>query len=951
MSSEAGAQVPGAGFVHARLGEARLGEAGASPSRSSAVPRSPAAAAAGVLSSNTALQLAIPTQAQVCSVPATQAGVAHAGVAGAPVAQRTQVATARQQLQLQQQRQWQQQQRQKQGGLSLQTKETTDETKGEKKNALAVVDQSMLMFGLVSPAPLLTAAAAVEAVVSSASEAGSPGTPSSAEPLIVVVNSPKDTPPEAGALSKMPPGPMGAKPTSGKEASHRGESTSRSLPKQQHKTGRSTSAQSVSVSTAGAVMSTLQRPGKATHCAEDFEESTVASSDGSVDGSTTTNNNGNNNSNNNNTDFTAHKDSTQQQQQKRGLTGKAKQTMRLDQLRLHSDVSSPFLRQHSWADLHEDNTPNVSQLDLPVKKPRTRRVKPTKLHVSGASRRRGLRPGKEPTTPLERLASVAVSMSMGYGVPPTPAGVVGSAVSEKRPRPTPTPTSISLPPTPTTALGVSALVSKPSTPVSATPGATPAVVAELSEPPRKRRRRTLPLQMLAENVMSESANPLVRLAAHKLQMLSPKPSLSLLTPTTAGAATTAATTAAAAAATTKTATLAPPVAVVGLPSLSVGTSGGGVHAASGKRSVNNSNSGGSSMSGKKHKKPKGRVTDKGDDPSSDFELDDDERRQLMLEQQQQTGRAQRLRDSMDDDGDDVSLTSPSSSIRMEEEEEEGDLEPNELVARRVAEHRRMARPRTRRRRTYHDAPRTRFRYAMRGPNKQQKRKRASSSVKQPRKRSADISDLDFVEYLIMDSDKSLPVTHAWRRIRVWINERNMIFYDCECGRRKPVQDLNKIKKHATEVEHVLADAKGNKIKAKGHAPLSVLNTPIEGENDDNDNDDTNSSTKNNKDNVDDTAEPAQALPRSRQRRQVPQVPVQVDGVEVPQIPQLLSPPAPHILSQQQQPSIPIDTHLALNLLRVNMDPQVLSPLLQFAPPQHHQQKHRQQQQGQQKRQQ
>jgi hypothetical protein len=33
-------------------------------------------------------------------------------------------------------------------------------------------------------------------------------------------------------------------------------------------------------------------------------------------------------------------------------------------------------------------------------------------------------------------------------------------------------------------------------------------------------------------------------------------------------------------------------------------------------------------------------------------------------------------------------------------------------------------------------------------------------------------------------------------IRIWINSKNMIFYDCSCGNRRPVQDLSKIRKHA-----------------------------------------------------------------------------------------------------------------------------------------------------------
>jgi hypothetical protein len=37
--------------------------------------------------------------------------------------------------------------------------------------------------------------------------------------------------------------------------------------------------------------------------------------------------------------------------------------------------------------------------------------------------------------------------------------------------------------------------------------------------------------------------------------------------------------------------------------------------------------------------------------------------------------------------------------------------------------------------------------------------------------------------------------NACYRIRLWLNERSMAFYDCECGSRRPVQDLARIRKH------------------------------------------------------------------------------------------------------------------------------------------------------------
>ncbi len=43
------------------------------------------------------------------------------------------------------------------------------------------------------------------------------------------------------------------------------------------------------------------------------------------------------------------------------------------------------------------------------------------------------------------------------------------------------------------------------------------------------------------------------------------------------------------------------------------------------------------------------------------------------------------------------------------------------------------------------------------------------------------------------------------RIRVWVNGNNAHYYDCDCGKRKPVQDLYKIKKHV--LRHLISDYK------------------------------------------------------------------------------------------------------------------------------------------------
>ncbi|XXQ36043.1 C2H2-type domain-containing protein [Plasmodiophora brassicae] len=60
-----------------------------------------------------------------------------------------------------------------------------------------------------------------------------------------------------------------------------------------------------------------------------------------------------------------------------------------------------------------------------------------------------------------------------------------------------------------------------------------------------------------------------------------------------------------------------------------------------------------------------------------------------------------------------------------------------------------------------------------------------------RKRSANISELTF-------SHLYHPTEPPLNRIRVWKNERNLQFYDCDCGRRKAVQDLKKILNHVSK---------------------------------------------------------------------------------------------------------------------------------------------------------
>jgi hypothetical protein len=65
----------------------------------------------------------------------------------------------------------------------------------------------------------------------------------------------------------------------------------------------------------------------------------------------------------------------------------------------------------------------------------------------------------------------------------------------------------------------------------------------------------------------------------------------------------------------------------------------------------------------------------------------------------------------------------------------------------------------------------------------------SGSRRKRRQRSAFIHELTYKGRYHPDT------TNCLSRIRIWINSSGLQYYDCECGKRKPVQDLYKIKQH------------------------------------------------------------------------------------------------------------------------------------------------------------
>jgi hypothetical protein len=72
----------------------------------------------------------------------------------------------------------------------------------------------------------------------------------------------------------------------------------------------------------------------------------------------------------------------------------------------------------------------------------------------------------------------------------------------------------------------------------------------------------------------------------------------------------------------------------------------------------------------------------------------------------------------------------------------------------------------------------------------------SPSRKKKRVRSEFRENLSFVGFvdLLEGTEKELAEAKGFRTRR-WVNPRGLPFYDCECGSRKPCQDMGKIRKH------------------------------------------------------------------------------------------------------------------------------------------------------------
>jgi hypothetical protein len=89
----------------------------------------------------------------------------------------------------------------------------------------------------------------------------------------------------------------------------------------------------------------------------------------------------------------------------------------------------------------------------------------------------------------------------------------------------------------------------------------------------------------------------------------------------------------------------------------------------------------------------------------------------------------------------------------------------------------------------------------------------SINPKRPAKsRSADRSELTFKKFLENNEPEFDGCTE---QVRVWVNDRNVHYFDCTCDRRKPTHDLKKIKKHILQLHH------------SGKKPKLMLATPVD----------------------------------------------------------------------------------------------------------------------------
>eukprot|EP00475_Leptophrys_vorax_P037204 TRINITY_DN6385_c0_g1_i1.p1 TRINITY_DN6385_c0_g1~~TRINITY_DN6385_c0_g1_i1.p1 ORF type:complete len:499 (+),score=108.65 TRINITY_DN6385_c0_g1_i1:163-1497(+) len=89
-----------------------------------------------------------------------------------------------------------------------------------------------------------------------------------------------------------------------------------------------------------------------------------------------------------------------------------------------------------------------------------------------------------------------------------------------------------------------------------------------------------------------------------------------------------------------------------------------------------------------------------------------------------------------------------------------------------------------------------------------------------RKRSAELSELQFEGFLAGEKPG------MERFVRKWRNSRNLVFYDCACGRRKAVHDLKKIKTHVERI-HLGANASEPILESIAAPPQAPVHSEMD----------------------------------------------------------------------------------------------------------------------------
>jgi len=94
-------------------------------------------------------------------------------------------------------------------------------------------------------------------------------------------------------------------------------------------------------------------------------------------------------------------------------------------------------------------------------------------------------------------------------------------------------------------------------------------------------------------------------------------------------------------------------------------------------------------------------------------------------------------------------------------------------------------------------------------------------AKKTRKRSANRDSLIF-SHFIEHRSEGMKLTC----IRAWKNDRQMVYYDCLCAKRKPIQDLQKIYVHVERMHFKTAATNKLVQNSADRVPGTTTKTPV-----------------------------------------------------------------------------------------------------------------------------